>query len=399
MFTCNRAPLYGCNNQIVERGLRRVSRLALLLALALPLGAQDGPLDPTGSVKIDLPPDSPLALISTSMGESHATSRGGALVLDLHMGLTLRNSGVRHVRGVTLLITAQESAPGGKGSVARPSIDVPPGQTFTVPVDIRLVRPVQQTAGPLVRVQLDGILFDDLSFYGPNKLNSQRAMTFWEVEAQRDRAWYKQALQARGEEGLRQELLVSLARADRPQLDISVTRNGRAVGAAVPATDRVAQFAFLNIPNAPVQPVEGWAAISGNEARSPQIEVVNQSRKAVRYVEVGWLVRDKQGQDYVAGSVPASEPAMILPSGQHARLLQDTALKFSRTGRPVEIDGMTGFVSQVEFADGHVWVPSRQDLGSSPLFRVMTPSPEEQRLADLYSKKGLAALIAELNRY
>ena len=52
---------------------------------------------------------------------------------------------------------------------------IPLGQTFTVPVDIRLVRPVQQTAGPLVRVQLDGVLFDDLSFFGPNKLNSQRA--------------------------------------------------------------------------------------------------------------------------------------------------------------------------------------------------------------------------------
>ena len=103
---------------------------------------------------------------------------------------------------MTLLITAQEFAPGGKGSVARPSIDVPPGENFTLPVDIRLVRPVQQTGGPLVRVQLDGVLFDDLSFFGPNKLNSQRAMTFWEVEAQRDRAYFKQALQARGESGL-----------------------------------------------------------------------------------------------------------------------------------------------------------------------------------------------------
>jgi hypothetical protein len=60
---------------------------------------------------------------------------------------------------------------------------------------------------------------------------------------------------------------------------------------------------------------------------------------------------------------------------------------------------MTGFVSQVEFADGHVWVPSRQDLISSPLLRILAPSPEEQRLADIYSKKGLAALTAELSRY
>jgi len=376
----------------------------LPLAFTAALSAQETSLDPASSIKIDLPADAPLNLISTTMGDSRATSRGGAIVLDLHMGLTLRNSGARHIRGVTLLITAQEFAPGGKGSVARPSIDVPPGENFTLPVDIRLVRPVRETAGPLVRVQLDGVLFDDLSFYGPNRLNSQRALTFWEVEAQRDRAFFRQALQARGQKGLQEAILASIARQeDRPQLDVALSRNGRAVGSivssAVPGTDRVAQFAFLNLPGAPVQPLEGWAAISGNEARSPQVEVLNKSGRPVRYVEIGWLVKDKEGHDYLAGSVPAPESAMVLPAGQHARLQQDTALKFSHGGRPIEIDSMTAYVSKVEFADGKVWVPSRHDLDTSPLLRVTAPSPEEQRLADIYAKKGLAALVGELNRY
>jgi hypothetical protein len=371
-----------------------------VFACAMPLVAQETALDPANSVKVDLPSDSPLDLISKSLGDSRATSRGGAIVLDLHMGLTLRNSGAKHIRGVTLLVTAQEFAPGGKGSVARPSIDVAPGQTFTLPVDIRLVRPVQQTTGPLVHVQLDGVLFDDLTFFGPNRLNSQRALTFWEVEAQRDRAYFKQALQARGESGRGEEMRRSIARqADRPQLDVSLTRNGRAAGSAVPSTDHTLQFAFLSLPDSPVQPLEGWAAISGNEARSPQIEIINHSAKPVKYVEIGWLVKDKQGQEYLAGSVPASESTMLLPAGQRTKLLQDTALKFSHTGRPIEIEGMTGYVSEVEFTDGHVWVPSRRDLDSSPLLRVTAPSPEEQRLADIYAKKGLSALLAELNRY
>lgn len=374
--------------------------LAVMALAPWHVQAQETTLDPASSVKIDLPPDSPLALISSSMGESTATTRGGAIVLDLHMALTLRNAGSRRVRGVTLLITAQEFAPGGKGSVARPCIDVPPSQEFTVPIDIRLVRPVQQTTGPLVRVQLDGVLFDDLSFFGPNRLNSQRAMTFWETEAQRDRSYFKHVLQAKGEKSLRDEMLLSMAKqADRPQLDVALSRNGRAVGATVPATDHVAQFAFLSLPKAPVQPVEGWAEISGNEARSPRIEVLNRSGKPVRYVEIGWMVKDREGHEYLAGSVPGSSSAMLLPSGQRGRLLPDTTLKFSRTGRPVEIQGMTGFVSQVEFADGKVWVPSREELNSSPLLRIMAPSPEEQRLADIYAKKGLAALITELNRY
>ena len=323
------------------------------------------------------------------------------MVLDLHMSLTLRNSGFHRVRGVVLLITAQEFAPGGKGSVARPCIDVPPNLEFTVPVDIRLVRPVQQAGGPLVRVQLDGVIFDDLSFFGPNRLNSQRAMTFWETEAQRDRAYFKKILQARGDKGLREEMLLSMNRqAERPPVDVAMSRSaGRTVGSGSASDERTAQFAFVKMPKAPVQPIEGSAEISGNEARAPRIEIQNQSGKPVRYVELGWLVKDKSGKEFLAGSVPGSGGSMLLPAGQKSKLQPDAALKFSRTGKPVEIASMTGFVSQVEFTDGKVWIPSREELTASPLLQVLAPSPEEQRLTDIYSKKGIAALIAELNRY
>jgi len=285
--------------------------------------------------------------------------------------------------------------------VARPSIDVPPSQEFTVPVDIRLVRPVQQVGGPLVRIQLDGVLFDDLSFYGPNKLNSQRAMTVWETEAQRDRAYFRKALQARGEKGLREEIVAALGRqSERPQVDVAVTRSGRAVASLSSAAgEHVAQFAFLSIPNSPVQLVEGSATITGNEASAPKIDVLNRSGKAVRYVELGWTVKDRDGREYVGGSLPGSSAALSLPPGQKSHLTPDASMKFSRAGKPVEVMGMTGFVSEIEFTDGKVWVPSREDLSTSPLLRIMAPSPEEQRLADVYTKKGLAALVSDLNRY
>ncbi len=373
--------------------------------------------DAASSVKIDLPADSPVTLISTSTGQSRVTPRGGMLVLDLDMSLTLRNSGARSVRGVAMLITAQEFTPGGKGAVARPCIDVPGGQNFTVPIKIRLVKPVQQAGGPLVHVQLDGVIFDDLSFYGPNKLkSSQRDLTFWEVEAQRDRAYYKQVLQAKGEEGLRREVLSSLAKAgEHPQLDVALSHNGRAVGSAVAAsasgqTENKAHFAFLQMPDAPVLAVQGQADISGNEVRSPWIEVQNLDKKrAVRYVEIGWIVKDSEGNEYLAGSVPGSgvsalntsgaTPGSVIQAGQRGRLEPDATLKFSHAGRPLGIQSMTGFVSQVEFADGKVWVPSRRDLDSSPLLRTMSPSSEEQRLLDVYAKQGLAAMISDLNKY
>src|SRR5215471_18999435 len=108
------------------------SKALVLFAAALPaLVAQETPLD-QGSLKIDLPTDSPLGVISANLGESRAVSRGSAVELDLHMSLTLRNSGGDTIRGVTLLVLAQEVTPGGRATVTLPALNVPPGQAFTM---------------------------------------------------------------------------------------------------------------------------------------------------------------------------------------------------------------------------------------------------------------------------
>lgn len=381
----------------------RVAGLAVLggsLLGSLGLWAQDIPLDPRNSVKINLPQDSPVTLLSMTMGESRATARGAALVLDLHMSLTLRNASPSRIHGVTLRVVSQEVAVGGKASVAVPSLNVGPGEAFPLRIDLQLMRPTQAAGGPLVQVDLDGVLFQDLSFYGPDRLHSRRTLTAWEMEAQRDREHFKRVLAQSGPEGLRQEMLASLAReADRPRLDVRVVRH-RAVGTlAAGLAERTAQFAFLNFPDSPVQPVEGWAEVLGNEARSPRIEVKNRSPRAVKYVELGWLVTDSKGQQYMAASLPASDPDLYLPPGKSARVLQDTELRFTRDGEPVNVQKMTGFVSQVEFSDGKIWVPNRQNLERSALLPVVAPSAEEQRLTELYSRKGLQALIQELKKY
>jgi hypothetical protein len=364
------------------------------------LGAQDGPLDPYSSVRFDLPANSPISMLSAKYGDSRATARGGALVLDLHMALTLRNEESRRIRGVTMLISAQEGAPGGRASQTFPTLDVGPGESFPVRIDVSLIRPLQSGAGPLVQVSLDGVLFEGLSFYGPNRLNSRRSLTFWELENQRDRKYLKQILATKGPTGLQQEMLDSLARQSaRRGIDVRVIRGGRSTSAAASAPDRMAQFAFLQIPDAPVQAVEGWAEISGNEARDARIRVRNMSPSTVRYVGIGWLLKDQDGREFTAGSVPTSEDDLYIPPKQQGRLVQDNALKFSKSaGNPLNIQGMRGFVSQVEYGDGHGWVPSREALIQSRLIDVLPPSPEEQRLAALYSKKGPDAVIEDLNR-
>jgi hypothetical protein len=375
------------------------SRVAgFIFAGAIALCGQETKLDPNSSIQINFPLDSPVLQISTKVDESRATPRGGAMVVDLHMSLSLRNAGSRNIRGITLMVTAQEVTPGGKASVAVPSLDVAPGQSFPVRIDLRLLRPLQ-TGGPLVKVSLDGVLFDGFDFYGPNRLNSRRSMTVWEMEAQRDRQHFKAVLAAAGPAGLQREMLDSLARqAERPRIDVRVSRGGRSVSSAG-AQEHMARFAFLKMPDSPVEAVDGWAEVAANEARTPTIQVVNRSPKPVDYVEIGWLVKDHEGHEFLAGSVPAAEGDLFLPPGRSGRVLQDTALRFSRNaGEPVSIASMTGFVSQVEFADGTAWVPNRLTLQLSGLLRMVAPSPEEQRLADLYRTKGLNAVVEELRK-
>src|ERR1700686_1033320 len=128
--------------------------------------------------KIDFPKDSPVSLLSEDFGNSNATARGANLI-EVNAALSLRNSGQKRIRSMTLMVSTQDAA--GKRSVAVPTLDAGPGETFCVHIGTRLVRPL--TAGnPVVEVTLDGVLFDDLSFYGPDMLHSQRSMIMWELE-------------------------------------------------------------------------------------------------------------------------------------------------------------------------------------------------------------------------
>jgi len=374
------------------------SKLAAIAFGACLAGAQEKPPEARSLWKIDFPKDSPLSVVSADWGESRTTARGSAMVLDLRTSLSLRNSGLRGIRGVTLQVLAQEVTPGGRASVSVPALHVAPGETFPVRIDLRLLRPLLVGGGPLVEVSLDGVLFDDLSFFGPNRLNSRRSMTAWELEARRDRHHFKSILETAGPEALQQAMLESLARqSQRPRLDVQVLRGGRATN--VP-DGRPIQFAFLRLPGSPVEPLGGSALVAGNEARAPSLEVRNRSSRIVSHFEIGWLIHDAEGREYLAGSVPVSDPNLHLRPGENWRAREPMTLRLaSAPGRPLSITGMTGFVSQVEFSDGTLWVPPRSALKDQRVARAVAPSPEEQRLLELYRKRGLGALVDEVKKF
>lgn len=376
------------------------SRMALSFALAAALTgpalyAQDGPLA-SSAISVRFPVDSPLVFIDESTGESRTAASGAATLIDLHLSLTLRNAGARRIRSVKLGVVAQEVALGGKASMSYTGMNVAPGETFPVRIDTQLMKPFFGTA-PQVQVRLDGVLFDDLSFYGSD-LNAQRTMTARELEAQRDREYFRRVLAQNGVEGLRREIFASMERQRlRPQLDLRIPR-GPAFTSAALGPEHSEQFAFLQLRNSPVEAVAGSAQVAGNELRAPRIEVRNLSNKPVKYVELGWLVRDENGEEYMAASLPAAGPDLYLPAGKTTQVLQDRALDLSRNGRPLRIEGMRGFVSQVQFADGKIWIPTRENLDDPALRKALPTSLEEQRLTDIYRTKGIDALLQELKR-
>jgi len=371
----------------------KTAMIAAAFVAAVPMSAQFGPpaqQQPGLAHRIDLPGDAPVALVGDEWGGSGATIRGSAYQLDVRVSLSLRNASQRRIRGITMAVTAQEAAPGGKASISIPSLDVAPGETFPVRGDLHLLRPIANGSDPMVQVSLDGLLFDDLSFYGPDRLHSRRSMIVWELEARRDRQYLRAVLEQGGRDALQKEMLTGMAReADRPQYGVQAVKGHTADLAG----EQDLKFAFLHFPDAPVEPMDGLAHIAGNEARAPKVVVHNRSTRAVKYLEIGWIVKDNQGHEFLAATVPAE---MRMPSRSSSQILDDTELRFDpRTS----IQSMTGYVSHVEFTDGTVWIPSHAELDDPILRRAVAPSAEEQRLVQIYRKRGVAAVMDELKKF
>lgn len=374
------------------------SVLAVLLATTASIAAESQ--NHMRWLDVEFPHDSPISLVSFSLGDSTTASvRGVSLALDLHTALTLRNSSQKSIRGLTLSVEAQDLTPSGRASVTVPSLNAAPGEIFPVRVDLELLRPFNtpRNGGALVQVTLDGVLFDDLSFYGPDRLHSRRSLTVYELEARRDRQYFQRLIRQGDTAKLREEMNFGLPEVRSPQLGLELLHNPR----STTGSERPVSVAIVSFPDAPVQMVKGAATIYKNEVRAPQVDLRNRSAKTVQDIEMGWILRDQGGRDFMAGLLPAH---VQIPPVQQARVLESGVLRFSHaSGTPILVDGVTAFISNVEFADGNWWIPSRTDISNSALNaslkRSLIRSPEQQRLTEIYRRRGLTALTAELKKF
>lgn len=379
------------------RSRRGYCLLASLLALA-PLLCGQAVNETQPWMDVEFPRDSPVLAVSTTFGPGSVRPRGASMAIDLHASLLLRNAGNKTISGLTLRVEAQDLTPSGKASVTVPSLAVAPGEVFPVRIDAQLVRPfnVGRGEGALVQVSLDCALFSDLTAYGPDKLNSRRALIVYELQARRDRQYMAALLHNQNWARVREELDFGLQDLHPQQLGLELLRDPRATGWREQAVN-VGAVAFRN---APVQPLGGAARIAGNEVRGPAIEVKNTSQSTVQTVDMGWIVRDERGREFVAGSIPA---VLRLAPVQTGTMTEQGTLRFSHPeGSPMIIGALMAFVNDVEFADGKLWIPSRTDIDqatSDPLLRrALATSPEQQRLAEIYRRKGIAGLQEELRK-
>lgn len=371
---------------------RRLRFLAPLLVLAMPSFADEGKW-----LDVDFPRDSPVLPVSFSLRPTTARIAGSSMALDLHASLLLRNTGNQVVSGLTLRVEAQDLTPSGRGAVTVPSVKAQPGETFPVRIDLELRRPFSfgQSESAMVRVALDCVLFSDLHSYGPDQLGSRRSLVVYEMQARRERQYMTKLLKAGRLSEIREDLNFGQEEAYPARFGLELLRNPVSGSREQPVTVRTMPF-----PAAPVQALNGLAQVAGNEVRNPHIELHNSSAKAVRSVDVGWVVRDDRGKEFMAGLLPAAINLQPVQSGMAGN---GGVLRFSRApNQSFSISSLLAFVSDVEFADGKLWIPSRSEIAEATpdpvLRRALTNSPEQQRLGLIYRRKGISGLAEELKK-
>ncbi|MBI1358625.1 MAG: hypothetical protein GC160_30190 [Acidobacteria bacterium] len=380
--------------------IRAAALLALACGLVVEAQTPTGWGDPAQAFVFRAAPETAVELAGRDFSRTQINVRGAVAVVELRCRLTLVNRSDRVLRSVTLAIQSAPGLPGGKATVMAPSLAVAKDEEFAVDVNLRLVRPLPAPGAPLAEMTVDGVLYADLSFRGPDASAARRRMTLFELEARRDRQRLAAVLAEQGGEALRKEALAALDRqASQPALEARLAGgDGRAISPAVESSLRPVELASLEVDETPLELLEGAARVAGARAMSPTLEVRNVSGKAIRDFEVGWVVNDRAGRRYAAGAIPSTGGP--LQAGDRGRVDSQRLFEFrTAAAEPFEIGGMSGYVRRVEFVDGSFWIPSRKALDAAALLDVEPPSSEEARLATIYRRQGLQGLINELGRF
>ncbi len=312
---------------------------------------------------------------------------------DVHTRFSLRNVGTKPIAGLSFRILSSGGGSEGQAALILPSLQAAPGAVFPVRVDLQLPhRYSVRTQSPGVRILLDAVLWNDLSFYGPDLLHSRRRLLSFEFEARRENEYLRNLVGAGRLSEVREELNFGLPE-DQPQLTMELTPLQVPMDRGKAITINTVSFG-----QAPLQLVGGGALLTDTALIGPHVLLRNSSDRRIRSVEVGFILRDERGHESRVSTLPAE---LALEPGQTRVLQQRANLLLSRTkGQPIVIRSLAAFVADVEFEDGSMWIPSRPDIeratDSVVLRRVLSECPETERMAGVFRRAGIKGVETAL---
>ena len=348
-------------------------------------------------IAVEFPRDSPIIVTSARFGPNQSGRvRGMSMTSDLHGELLLRNSSAKVLAGLTLRIDSPNLGPALKASITLPSLRTAAGEMLPVRIDAAIVQPLssENMAGASVRISLDCAEFGDGSAVGPDTLDTEQQLHFYGAEADRDRKYLAGLLSAGQLPRLREALNFGLLDTGRALAGMEVLP---------PETTDIAKtqpslIMCRNYDSAPVSVLNGAFHHLRNQLRGSRVTVRNRSAKPIKSIEVGYLVGTAREGLFFAGSVPST--ATLVPDQQLDLAGMPSLRVFETSGEPSSSAILVAFVARATFSDGSLWIPSRDDLQSftvdPALRRALSFSPEQQRLAELYHRDSISAVISDL---
>lgn len=313
----------------------------------------------------------------------------------VHASLLLRNVGTKQISGITLRVTVDDVSPGA-AAITVPGLSAKAGDTFPVRLDVDVARSFarsQRSATPL-HIALDCLAFNDLSFYGEDRLHSRHSLLVYQLEARRERDYLSNLIQSGQLPAVREELNFGLPE-DARQLQIELLPLPQAnIGAQTLAVHPV------SLSDCPVVLIDGAAVWNNSAISDPYLQIQNVSKRTIKFLEVELVLRDERGRESVVATMPEN---LALGPQQRSKVEDRESVKLSQLrGQPVIVRALSAFVRDVEFDDGGVWIPNWREIDKATenpfLRRAMTDSPEQERLAGIFRQTGIAGVEADLKR-
>lgn len=378
----------------------RTSRMLAALAIALGIAPLARAESPAPAVQFNVPDDSPILLQSFDVSAVPERPRGTPIVREFDTRLRVRNASSKTIVGVAVSVAYEGISAVPAASVVTTGIRVAPQAEFPLHIALETAHAtrVSISSPGTVQILLDCVLFSDLSTYGPNHLRERMNLLVYELQARRERGYISQLLKAGRLPDIREELNFGLpAEAPAWALKVATQRNmGRGELLHVQAL----------LESGPIQIVRGTIEAAGGRFWSPLFEVRAQNRAVPASLDIALILADERGREAIAAILPFSIEADA--SGTIRLQSAITAQASALDSVPVLIRKCHAFVSDVRFADGSVWIPSRADLekasaaslpNDAPLLNALSTCPERQRLAAVFRRGGMQAVESDLKRF